>query len=80
MRLKPLVDVIIDHKNVNSALVVDGYQCIDRSLSKVIEVRNKEKKTLLAIIAVIGQEAGWKVVAVVFPGGGGRTHMLHALQ
>ena len=35
MRLKPLVDVIVDHKNVNSALVVDGYQCIDRSLSKV---------------------------------------------
>lgn len=35
MRLKPLVDIIIDHKNVNSALVVDGYQCIDRSLSKV---------------------------------------------
>ncbi|CAM9842756.1 unnamed protein product [Pylaiella littoralis] len=34
MRLKPLVDVVIDHKNVNSALVVDGYQCIDRSLSK----------------------------------------------
>ncbi len=35
MRLKPLVDVVVDHKNVNSALVVDGYQCIDRSLSKV---------------------------------------------
>lgn len=35
MRLKPLVDVVIDHKNVNSALVVDGYQCIARSLSKV---------------------------------------------
>lgn len=35
IRLKPLVDVIVDHKNVNSALVVDGYQCIDRSLSKV---------------------------------------------
>lgn len=38
MRLKPLVDVVVDHKNVNSALVVDGYQCIDRSLSKVIPV------------------------------------------
>lgn len=35
VRLKPLVDVVIDHKNVNSALVVDGYQCIDRSLNKV---------------------------------------------
>ena len=35
MRLKPLVDVVVDHKNVNSALVVDGYQCIDRSLNKV---------------------------------------------
>eukprot|EP00903_Cladosiphon_okamuranus_P013950 g12974.t1 len=34
MRLKPLVDVVVDHRNVNSALVVDGYQCIDRSLSK----------------------------------------------
>eukprot|EP00904_Undaria_pinnatifida_P002651 jgi/Undpi1/12387/HiC_scaffold_5.g02059.m1 len=34
VRLKPLVDVVVDHKNVNSALVVDGYQCIDRSLNK----------------------------------------------
>ncbi|CAM9910415.1 unnamed protein product, partial [Ascophyllum nodosum] len=33
VRLKPLVDVMIDPKNVNSALVVDGYQCIDRSLN-----------------------------------------------
>ena len=36
VRLKPLVDVMIDPKNVNSALVVDGYQCIDRSLNTVI--------------------------------------------
>jgi Ca2+-binding EF-hand superfamily protein len=32
-RLKPLVDIVLDPKNINSALVVDGYQCIHKNLS-----------------------------------------------
>lgn len=54
MRLKPLVDVVVDPKNVNSALVVDGYQCIDRSLSKV---KGEEYKGVRKIHA-LGLRAG----------------------
>ncbi|CAM9177490.1 unnamed protein product, partial [Phaeothamnion confervicola] len=32
-RLRPVVDVMIDSKNVNSALVVDGYQCVRGDLN-----------------------------------------------
>ncbi len=34
-RLQPIVDFLVDSKNVNSALVVDGYQCIQKNLSMV---------------------------------------------
>jgi hypothetical protein len=37
-RLKPLVDVVVHSKSVNSALVVDGYQCINISLNTVRRV------------------------------------------
>ncbi len=32
-RLQPIVDFLIDLKSVNSALVVDGYQCIQKNLN-----------------------------------------------
>jgi hypothetical protein len=35
VRLKPIVDIIIDARNINSALVVDGYQCIQTNLNTV---------------------------------------------
>lgn len=65
MRLKPLVDVVVDHKNVNSALVVDGYQCIDRSLSKVKRGRgNGDDRPCLALA---GMEGGQGRVRGKFP-------------
>lgn len=56
MRLKPLADVVVDHKNVNSALVVDGYQCVDRSLSKVTRIHFHKHWALVLLLLLIVRE------------------------